>query len=183
MSLSDVVSSTRQLVDSIESVVEASPDECLTLLRTMDRAQYIVDKMKERKLRALRQEKENSTIQQVVEQKTLYQDLLNALCSKELITQRLFMISHLVSKVTIDSVLFHLALATRNEVVIRLFLEQIPVTEITPEQLEFFTPYDTTDKEKQNAIQLSTILFEKKYPFGKDDTSQWFLKQMKELTM
>jgi len=70
--------------------------------------------------------------------------------------------------------LFHMALSTRNTVVLRLVLNPASVQRISPEQLEFFTPYDDSMVDSHNAYELSTLLFKHGYVFGDDETSTWF---------
>ena len=88
-------------------------------------------------------------------------------------------ISELLEKLNdsyINDELFHAALATRNETIIRIFLTRVPISRITPEQLEFFTPLGGSAKERMEARFLGNILFEYNYKFGQDETSQWFFQ-------
>jgi hypothetical protein len=74
--------------------------------------------------------------------------------------------------------LFHLALSTRNEIIIRSFLEYIPISWITPEQLEFFIPLDASEREQSISISLCKLLVEYKYEFKKDEVTSSFMAQM-----
>ena len=83
-------------------------------------------------------------------------------------------IESLLSKVAMTDDLFHTAISTRSVDLIRLTLKYVPVQSISPEQLEFFTPYGTTENERTHAYELAKILIEYGYVFGNDETSYWF---------
>lgn len=104
----------------------------------------------------------------------IIKDILNKIVFKRYFISGVGMVSDLLPFVIIDDEMFHIALSTRNEIIIKLFVTYVSVDHITPEQLEFFVPYDSSQYEIKLARDLSTILFEKEYKFGSDDTSKWF---------
>ena len=67
-------------------------------------------------------------------------------------------IESLLSKVAMTDDLFHTAISTRSVDLIRLTLKYVPIQSISPEQLEFFTPYGTTENERTHAYELAKIL-------------------------
>lgn len=77
-----------------------------------------------------------------------------------------------------DRDLFHLALSTRNEIIIRSFLEYIPISWITSEQLEFFIPLDSSEREQSISISMCKLLVEYQYEFKKDEVTTSFMAQM-----
>lgn len=91
-------------------------------------------------------------------------------------------IESLLSKVEMTEDLFHTAISTRSVDLIRLILKYVPVQSISPEQLEFFTHYGNTEKERTHAYELAKILLEYGYVFSNDETSYWFNTIIKDNT-
>jgi hypothetical protein len=114
------------------------------------------------------------------DKKRFYRKLMNVLLDDELV-DKYKQVQELLELISpINEILFHTALTTRDEWIIRMFMNYVPITRITPEQLKFFTPIDNSPEEKKRAYQLSLILIEYNYPFGQDDTSMWFYNLMME---
>ena len=117
---------------------------------------------------------ENNNVSSLEKNYKKVTDIVNKIVYNRNFISGIDMVTELLPSVIIDDELFHIALSTRNEIIIKLFLTYVSVDSITPEQLEFFVPYDDSKYEIKLARDLSTILFEKEYTFGSDDTSQWF---------
>lgn len=107
-------------------------------------------------------------------------DQLDELLMQPMQDERIQKIASLLPHVTVDEDMFHTALSTRSEPLIRLFLTYVDIQKITPEQLEFFTPLGPSEYERARAYQLSQLLSEHGYVFGMDETSCWFYEMIQE---
>ncbi len=182
-------------MESVESVENVSVS---TLINKTDKLQELLQKLDEKKreleqvalelnayskeiyeTRATIKKMSDTLLQQKITLDKNYNELMLLLKNNHDFDQveRLKRISILFSTLLssqIDDVLFHAALETRHEIIIRLFLTRVPVSRIKPDQLEFFIPFDSSKKGRDDARALGNILFEHKYRFQTDETSQSF---------
>lgn len=149
-----------------------------------------MQRMIELKKRQMNQLKEEINVieQQLVsaqkeeEQQEQHQLAMECLVGDNDIIDQMKQLSDLLPSIIITDDLFHAALSTRNEIIIRMLLRYVPITSIQPEQLEFFLPLSSNVSDEKKAYSLIRILEEEGYRFGKDETSRFFQTQLCELS-